>query len=586
MNRLPAILTLLFVLAASVFEPLSAQSLREIEGRVWDDATNEGVPFANIYNKTLGKGTISNIDGFFRIQVASVADSVKISSIGYEDQFMRVSGGEQFYTVVLKSNVQMLDDFVVKPRDNSYLATLLRDCRKNNAQKRTSKAYYELKSYIADQQVELVEGYYNLGINGYKVNDLNMKAGRIALREYGDHFFASLESSKAVLMFDLFGENDYFPASPLELSGSKLRKSFYLTLESQYVNNGDSIYVIGFRPKDTTGKFFEGTAWVNQTKKLLVKIDMQCANTGEHPFLPMFPNDTISGVSLHITQTFREMNGASVFNHTDFSYGTTYKSRLRTEDVPEYTVQTKAILYAYDYSRPFTLPEFKFSEPSTGDYRRINALPYNTFFWKFNDEYRLNDSVNSNERFFSDPRSMTSSELFRTNAFTGRALFEHPFVRWSKNRIVLREVIADTTLDARAPGFKSEQYNLAVKIFLDVNAYAGTLNVLTAAVIDPFETYYRLPMDRQTHCFINMYFDLCEIERRRLEDKLLSEQPAPGSIPAIYSAFSKEFDAMTAAYLNAVQRGTDEKAMTRYNAIVYEKLGIDNLAIYQPFPPK
>ena len=56
-----------------------------IDGQVLDKGTGKPIPYANISNTSLKEGTISNDDGFFKLRIKSVHDSV----IGKEDQSIR-----------------------------------------------------------------------------------------------------------------------------------------------------------------------------------------------------------------------------------------------------------------------------------------------------------------------------------------------------------------------------------------------------------------------------------------------------------------------------------------------------------------
>jgi hypothetical protein len=132
-------------------------------------------------------------------------------------------------------------------------------------------------------------------------------------------------------------------------------------------------------------------------------------------------------------------------------------------------------------------------------------------------------------------------------------------------------------------GIKSEQYNLAVKIYLDINTYQDSTDLVTAAIFDPYDSYYYLPMDKQTHCFVNMYFDLCEIKRRELEEKIRAENINELQAEEIYDTFMEKMDLDNNAFLKAVQRGTVESEMVRYNDYVYSKLGINNIELFEPF---
>ncbi|MBK6545420.1 MAG: carboxypeptidase-like regulatory domain-containing protein [Saprospiraceae bacterium] len=569
----------------SLSKSMLGQNHIEIEGKILDKETKEPIPFANIYNKSSKKGTISNADGYFRILINEVTDTITISFIGYKEQIIKIKADKKNYLIYLEVNILLLNEVTVTPKDNSYLFELVQASKKSiSSIERKSKAYYELKSYVDVSQIELVEGYYNIDVKGYSLMNLHLKAGRIALSTNRNSFFVSLESSRALLMLNLFDRNDYFPINPMELSKSKLRKNYYLDLESKYLDGtNDSIYIIDYKPKVTTGLFFNGKIWINKTKNHLIKITLNCANTLKHPFLPLNLMDKISNVSFNITQSFSTSNGQVVFNHTDFIYKTDYVSRIGITEEQKYTVLTKAVLYAYDYENSFNLPFFNFKDFNIGDYQKINAMPYNDFFWTYNDEYRLNDSINTNELFFIDSSSLTNKTLFKSNTFFKYGLFEHPYISWSRNRIKFREILSDTSVTYSTTGFKSEQYKLAVKIYLDINSYRDSTHIITSTIIDPYESYYHLPMNNQTLCFINIYFDLCEIARRELEEKLKAQTNNIYRLKEIYNNFLTQFETKRNEYLKAVEHGTIEKEMIKYNNIVYEILRIDNIELFQPY---
>ena len=125
---------------------VTGQANREITGRILNSTTKDPVPYANVYNKTLEKGTISNLDGYFRVPVRDARDSIMVIYIGYQTQRIAL-GPQDTYTVYLEESVQLLNEIVVRPKDNSYLADLLSRCRNNDSDfHSTAKAYYELKN--------------------------------------------------------------------------------------------------------------------------------------------------------------------------------------------------------------------------------------------------------------------------------------------------------------------------------------------------------------------------------------------------------------------------------------------------------
>jgi len=566
---------------------VSAQQWMRIEGWLYNQETKEPLAYASIYNKSTQKGTLTNLDGFFAINISNPSDTIQVSFVGYKTLArLELHVGQTSYKIYLEENKQLLSEVVVRPNDNSYLFDLIAQCKKKATKtKAKSKAYYELKSYRNDTQVELVEAFYNLDLEGYELKDMTMKTGRLALQPYHERLFGSMESSRAITMFKLLKSNNYFPTNPMELSSKELRKHFYLRLDKKYLNEtSDSVYVLTFEPKQDKSNFFEGTVWIDKSNLRFIKVNLLCDSTSKHPFMPLFPNDQIESVSFDITQTFVTAKSSTFFNHIDFIYSINYKSRQGEEHEQAYSVTTKAVLHAYDFDKLFFEPTFDRRQKNIGDYRKINAMPYNDFFWQSNNEFRLGGSEHANEKFYSDTISITNKSIFSANATLGSKLFHHPYAVWSsEKRISLREIKSDTTRNSRDIRTAQERYNLDVELYLDVNYYGDSMQIITATVFDPYDSFYDLPMDNKTVCFINLFFDLCEIERRKFHEGLTKQRLSEAAIMDKYKAFLVTYKQQQYTYIKLLDRGTNEKEMKKWSAYVYEQLGMDNIAMFNPY---
>jgi hypothetical protein len=559
-----------------------------VEGRVIDSLTREPVPFARIFNRTTKQGTISSEDGYFRIELSNSIDSVEVRVVGYKTMVTNLN--PSFNTILLEPNAKDLSEIEISVADDAGLFDLLQKCSKYRTTHKKAKGYYTLASYLDTAQVELVEGYYNLGLENYDLDEMDLKSGRLALQTFNDRFFTSQSGSNAISQLRTFNKNDFFPQTPLNLKKKEAKTLFRLELLYVYVDeNLDSVYVIKYRPKGKSSNNFEGRIWLNINQALVQKITMNCSACEIHPFLPIFPTDSINNVDMRITKTFSISEGLAVFNHVDFSYRVNYVSRPGKEEQRKYAVETKAVLYAYDIDSSFQLPNFNFGQP-TNDYRKINAFPYNSFFWEMNDEFDLNHQNDRNQAFFNHPASMTNVQFFKSSNANWKyrneqekksGYLEHPYVHWSKNRVFLREMIADTSTSKLLSKEKSLLYNLDVQLFMDINLYGDSLNFLTETVFDPYNTYYYLPIDNHTNCFINMYFDLCEIQRRELEKKLFSvSNPTAEKLQDIYNDFLQLAQKEREQFLKEVDRGTIRKAMEKWNAYILLKVGNDNMLLF------
>lgn len=179
---------------------------------------------------------------------------------------------------------------------------------------------------------------------------------------------------------------------------------------------------------------------------------------------------------------------------------------------------------------------------------------------------------------------MNNKTIFKLIPNYRHGLFEHPYKAWSENRIIFKEILEDTLVQTTAPTVIAEKYNLCVQIFVDINRYNDSSHILTTTIFDPYQSYYHLPIDRVTHCFLNIYFDICEIERRKLAVQLAQIKNDDAGLKSTYDAFLINYQNVQNTYLKAVDRGTNRLELEKWNEYVKTELKIDNIAIFQPYP--
>ena len=309
-----------------------------------------------------------------------------------------------------------------------------------------------------------------------------------------------------------------------------------------------------------------------------MKVKLSCLNATKHPFLPLFQTDSINQVALQITRTFAATAGQAHFQHVDFGYKVSYKSR----DSKAYQVATNAILYAYDFGKAFWLPKFDFSADVIDDFRKINAMPYNPYFWEKHDELKLNDQQNLNEQFFNTPNNLTNQTAFSKNAYTKNGLLEHPYVFWTRNRLSFTSQFEATASAKTAVKPALEKpFHLGIKLFLDVNFLEGRMYTTTAVVFDPLISYYRLPVTDTVLCFVNLYFDLMELERQALEEDIQQSDQSIETIEQLYEARLAKMEELSKQYFKEVERGEKKKEIKKWNNFVKEKLGVDNIEFFK-----
>jgi hypothetical protein len=580
-HSISIILLLLFQVCAFGQNESGDKKTVTVQARIFDFASQKPVPYAKVYNKQNQTGTLSNSNGYFKLENVGLNDTILISFVGYDAVKITGKNATEKDSIFIYPKTEILSEVVILS-DNNFLYELISNCKKTeHHQTKIAKTYFELESFINKQQVELVECYYNGVFSGYDVDQLKLKNGRLALSPFNQRMFLSTQTSEAFILNKLMENGAYFPAGSMASPQKKLKKEFNLNLESKYKSeNQHTIYVIHYEPKDTSGYFFSGSIWIDSTQNTVLKITHEIQHAAIYPFALIGRSDSLSNVNLEISKTFQSFEDHYYLQSIDFNYSFQYKYR---ENDSMQTIASRAILYAYDYENQFTLPYFNFTESMYGDYVKILATPYNDFFWKNIREFKMNDEQQKNDQFFRENGNNTLTARNFNKADSAKWNFEKPYIFWSEKRVVFREDLNNNIVQTKIGGVPSDFYNLKVQLYLDVNLFNDTLHILSSTIFDPFETYFYYPINPVSLTFINVYFDLMEIQRREMEIEILSGEKTKTAIAETYQRRLYLAEKMSATYFKEVERGNNQKAMLKWNTLVQEKLKIDNVKIFNPY---
>ena len=456
---------------------------------------------------------------------------------------------------------------------SNFLYDLVASCRKNRfTEELAAKTYFLLKSEINNQQVELVEAYYNGTYQNHDIQRLDLKNGRIYLSKFENNSYVSMGTSTGINLHKTFDFNLYFPCSPLEWNGLKLKKKFDLSFVEKFTENNETIYVIDFKERNEEGKF-HGRLWLDSTNQLLKKIRLQNEEGANSPFLAVGNADQIKAINFDITKTFHLIDGKNTVKSIDFNYTLNYL-RKNKEEV---TVNTKAALFAYDYKNLFVLPYFE-KDYRLNDYQGINLAPYNKNYWDHNSEFKLMANE-SEKQLFIKSNTTNLIDSFSYDPITRQISFSQPTYRkWSLKRMNLTDIKDNSS--ARKYMNVYLKYNLDVKIFMNIDQFGPHNDIQLVTIFDPFTSYSNLETNPNSLAFINMYFDLIEIEKRELQKRITPNLPLK-TIERLYDQTNSEIVELSRAFFTETAGGTNKKGMTDWNEYIYKRLRIDNLDFFQ-----
>ncbi|CAN0126010.1 unnamed protein product, partial [Chrysoparadoxa australica] len=114
----PAISVKLLLTLSSFLILSSAIFGQKISGRIFSEQTKEPIPFANVYFDNSLNGTVSDVDGYFELDISSnPGQEIIVSSVGYEIYLLKDYISEKSYNIYLKDKVTMLGEVEISYDD-------------------------------------------------------------------------------------------------------------------------------------------------------------------------------------------------------------------------------------------------------------------------------------------------------------------------------------------------------------------------------------------------------------------------------------------------------------------------------------
>ncbi|HNW74854.1 MAG TPA: carboxypeptidase-like regulatory domain-containing protein [Bacteroidales bacterium] len=578
----------LILLVALMICATSAFTQQTVQGTVTDARTGERLPWCSIAVKGTGKGTITNSEGIFRLILIPGHDTLVITYVGYARLQLPVTRLARDPVIKLNRAGIQLAELVIHANDE-YLYKILEKCRQRilrDKRNHQAKVYYGISTSTREQPIELVECYYNGYLKGISVDSLLFRNGRVGCAELDQRYFLTLNTSKAVSQLSLTRKypDPHYPIIPLQLTGKALRNAYILTPEK----SSSDMVCIGFRPRSGFGKYFSGSVWIDLETKDIVKIKLETVNTSRHPFAPIYPGDRLDEVNLSINETFRKTETGNTLEQVRFSYSLTYHTTRTPQGVitsgnsSSRRIETHGILFLYDYEEPFILPRFDyFSEYD--DYHKMSIIPFNREFWSTSQVLVLSEEQKKELGFFTGKGvTLNFSESGHGRDFLEQVHYDSSL---AKSYYTFWDSTRQITLNRSLPrnreyspikingAIRTDLYRLEVQLLLDVTCINDSCFCRSYTVFDEWRSMFHLPWEAYTGTFINLYFDLYEKERRKMQCVLDSRKWTAVQVDSVYQSTLKSAKAVTNRYLGEVKTGENKKALEKWEEVVRKELG-------------
>lgn len=563
-----------------------------IKSTIIDSETKQALAYCSVFNKSSQNGVISNADGDFSISICSLNDIISISFLGYETRDIPAKKILTWNSISLKQKQYRLQEVEIHS-DNDYLYDILGDCRetlKKSNYEQISKAFFILNTSSQDQPLELLECYYNAHQKAGKLDHLYLKNGRFALLPLNHRVFLNFSTTQIFNKVNLIEKSTLLPSIILQYRKRGMKKRFFIELEY----SDAELFKISFIPKEDKNNVFSGEIWIDKKTYFIKKVSLHAENLTKHPFSGR-GNDSLTNISLRTEYTFTKNDTVIQIDHIVFDMQMNYYS-LRGSVGPlpnlKRSIKISSTLYFYDFSKPFILPYFKYDNHYM-DYRKISIIPYNKTFWEnrkllLTKEQKKQIEIMTHKGVFINYDQDNFGKTFMLKPLNNTFLNNNGFwenlshIFWSSNdRIIFNKDIIENQkpepyYNDRVP---RDMYHFEVQIFLDINLVDNIFDCKSYTIFDLTKTFYRLEDNNYSNVFINIYFDICEIERQQMEKELLINHKSLSQIDSIYYKTISNIEEITSKYLKEVQHGNNVIMLKKWNNYVADELGINNFQL-------
>lgn len=361
------ILVIFFLLSSKLY----AQT---IQGKVIDETSGTGIPFASIGIVGTNNATVTNENGDFILKINTFPVKVKVSHVSYLSIEVDLNGNQEKLAIALKPASITLTEVTIDPfKGQRMIKEALEMAKIGSVIDFYGKAFYRQLTAINNQPSQIYELFYDLKWNTKRVQGWSANQSRFA-ETRGDMAF-SLDNQS----FLTFAYSGYLrPEKEGKFVNLQTLADYQITIE-KYIDQADQkIAVISCRYKSPKKK----TYYVNST--YYIGVDDHKVYRMENSIfnLPMkFTN--ASPKFPPVVTTVATFSGA---NHpvsvlesisTNFFVTLTFNGR-------QFDGSTSSLLTLYELDESLKNIDFETTNSKVSDKKIVESLKYDPLFWKNN----------------------------------------------------------------------------------------------------------------------------------------------------------------------------------------------------------
>ncbi|MBK8052300.1 MAG: hypothetical protein IPK35_03195 [Saprospiraceae bacterium] len=551
---------------------------RPLVAFVSEQETSVKISYCVVTSLKSGETFLTNEEGVFKIPFVISDDTLVFSKIGFSVKLLPVSTIKDSAVVMLEEEQFLASDTdEVNEEQKEKLKTAIEKLRKKQLFQSRAYFYYETQDVLGN--TEMTGLYFNTTVQGTKVLKLEYKNGRTAIIEKSltavapNRFLASTPDiwhSIAMIIHSPLHRSKRMPSNPLLSYVEKSLDSLWHFTPG--IQNSENTLHLEFEPavSDSTGHFY-GEIWICNKTWTVKQLKLQIDRTNLNPFLnAQWPEDVDMDLVYRFSDVEKNMGNLTF---TNFSYSYRYPMTNKTQ-VKQNHFKNNGIIHYYDYNRPFYTNNENTSKEL---YFRILSTPYDSTFWKCENVIPMTLSQLNKVRHIW-------LKAFQSNYYPpdkkdseNMLLAIKGVLVWNKDNYLdqVTNILSDTLISKPS-----------ISIYFDVNKYADTILYTTLTTLDIENSKYNLPRTKENLAYQNILFDLAEIIRVNLDEKLKMLRDVTAMKNA-YKVAEKDLQSLITRYNKETKLGQDMDVLKEWNDRVYELTGIDSFQIFDiKYKPK
>lgn len=577
-----------------IFFSISGFSQEILKGILFDESTNEPLPFATIYLFPSKEYTITNEDGAFVIKQNVQFDSIQISYIGYKTKFITLSNLKNNNKIFLLPKTYELAEITIKSRnDKNYIIKLLSQVIEKYRKKENiteSKSYYSLTSTYENKPLEHIEVFYNSKQNlAQGVIALNIKSGRFGQNK--NFSFYSLNNTDILKDFKLFIKHkQILPSYPGNMSYSSIKRYYNLQIENcNYC--GESDILVSFKPKKIDDELFFGEILFNKDKLVIKRIELTSNNPKIKGLTSIIENEKIIFKEINLNILFNPLD-LNKIQYFDFKFNMQYSKGFYSN-----VIESNGLLYFYDYDSTFTEPYFTKKVEFNNDYDNLMVLQSSNHFWELNNPFPKNKKEKISVEYFKKYGYLINYDNKISKSYIN--IIKPSVIEWRNNeRLSWAEINqtnenGNTSQQNSIPGgkikahkttsneiyFKTNKKTLNFSYVIDVFKNENNENLFiiktlfdkNSSVFDSYRTKKKL-------VYINIMFDIYEYFKQEI-NKEITSKTSFDEVKILCDNKFREAKKAVNRFNKDTNLGNDYQNLIKWNNTIKSKLNIDNYSL-------